>query len=165
MRTGSCAVECRCRRMRATKRGRMDLHGQERGHDGHGDEERRAGRRSASGITVREQHGNGHDRAELPDGAHRQHGRPEPAYAARPRRAGSAAACPSAVVVRHSATTTESRTSPVAWSAAPTPSARTTETPHEPAARPRWPWRMVREVELCAGQEHRERSGRNRTGQ
>ena len=50
---------------------------------------------------------------------------------------------PSAVVVRHSATTTESSTSPVPCSTAPTPSAMTTEAPHEPAARPRCPCRMT----------------------
>ena len=50
---------------------------------------------------------------------------------------------PSAVVVRQRATTTESSTSPVPWRKAPTPSASTNEAAHEPAALPRWPWRMV----------------------
>ncbi len=50
---------------------------------------------------------------------------------------------PSAVVVRHSATTTWSRTRPVEWSTSPTPNARRSETPQDPTARPRCPRRIV----------------------
>ena len=61
---------------------------------------------------------------------------------------------PSAVVVRQRATTTWSSTSPVARRTTPTASASTRDVPHEPTALPRWPWRMIGEVELGAGQEH-----------
>ena len=50
---------------------------------------------------------------------------------------------PRAVVVRQSATTTESSTSPVPCNTAPTPSAMSTEAPHDPAARPRCPCRIT----------------------
>ena len=61
---------------------------------------------------------------------------------------------PSAVVVRHSATTVWSSTSPVAWRKTPTPSASTSDATHEPAALSEVALAHGRQVELGSGQEH-----------
>ena len=133
--------------------GRVHLGGQQRGHHGdddehHQEEECHARRRGWSAAAPPPAMG-----PNSPIAPDRQHGRPERrlqhAGVAQDREQGA-----EAVVVRHSPTTTVSRTSPVACRTAPTPSATTSDASQDEAARPMCPSRILLEVELGAGQEH-----------
>ena len=72
--TGSCAVEFRCRRISATKRGGRTCVARSAATTATATKD--TSRRNVRlGIAVREQHGNGHDRSELADRPDGQHGR------------------------------------------------------------------------------------------
>ena len=141
MRTGSWAVEWRCRRMRATKRGgctciasiaAMTATATKRTRRKTVSPTSRFVSRTATATMGPNSPTAPTDRMVGPIAV-----RSTPAS----RRIGSNVV--SAVVVRQSATTIESRTRPVACSATPTPRARITEAPQEPAASPRCPLRMT----------------------
>ena len=152
IRTGSWAVESRCVAQQRNEAGRVHPQGQERGHGGDHDEEARR-RKVTRGSRLVKRTATATMGPNSPiDPTARIVGPNDVFSTPSSRRIGSRV--PSAVVVRHMPTTTASMTSPVAGRMAPTPRASRSEASHDVAARPRWPSRMLAEVELGAGQEH-----------
>ena len=144
IRTGSCELECRFLRRRATSRGRLRTEGQQGAATA--TPRRPPADAGAEGVVAAEQHGDGDDRAELADRADGQHEPPNGVVRMSASRS-MGSRVPSAVVVRTSPITSVLRANPVDTSTAARPKAMLSDTNQPTQACTRgWPLMRCRSI-------------------